>query len=163
MIEATMVFLLSGNHMLLGQKTKSHCIGKLVPPGGKIDPGESVYRYAVRETEDECGLTPVMNRQPVGSIYCHYPPESQKDIPVHVFRAIRYKGDLRDSNELNDVQWYSATESTYDRMMAGDRFWVPHVMRNIPFQAELWYDADSKLTREAIVRTFAHHRAPRLK
>lgn len=152
MIEATVVFMVRGGAVLLGEKQKKYCAGCLVPPGGRVEIGESMQASAIRETQEECGLTPVLGRQPLGSILCYH-EGSLNDILVHIFRTTRFHGTPTDTDELQSVGWYSLNDETIGRMMMGDRSWINHVIHPRRFEAHIWYAPDGKhLTKTPIVR-----------
>lgn len=50
------LLILKENHVLLLKKPRR---GWYVAPGGKIDPGESIYEAAVREFQEETGANPI--------------------------------------------------------------------------------------------------------
>lgn len=50
------LLILKENHVLLLKKPRR---GWYVAPGGKVDPGESIYEAAVREFQEETGTNPV--------------------------------------------------------------------------------------------------------
>lgn len=152
MKEATVVCFLQKGKMLLGEKQAKYCAGKIVQPGGKIEPGETKRESAIRESQAECGLTPILDEEPLGAIICRY-PSSDKNMIVHIFRTEEFTGDVRDSNELQNSRWYPMNPKTWALMMPGDKWWIHKVIRNEAFQAELRYDDDQQLVGIPVVRS----------
>lgn len=141
MVEATLVFVLKDGKVLLGEKTQKYCKGKLVAPGGKVEPHEDVCTAAVRETIAECGLRPVLSPTPLGIVTCHN-HGSYGTVRISVFRTGRFTGEVRDSNELVNLAWYPIHAIPHNRMMDGDRGWLGHVLRNEAFETEVRYDEE---------------------
>ena len=50
------LFVLDGDQILLIDKKRGLGHGKVNGPGGRLEPGESAYQAAVRETREEVGL-----------------------------------------------------------------------------------------------------------
>jgi len=160
-IEATVVYIFRDRKVLLGEKTRLYCSGRLAPPGGKIKIGEAMPESAIRETQEECGLIPRLTRQPLGNVMCYHESDLE-DILVHVFRTKSFSGQPRDSAELKDVRWYPLKDSVLERMMDGDKAWFSYVVRNERFEAQVWYDKDRRLSRPPLVRSLASLPLPRL-
>lgn len=47
----------AGRQVLLGRKVRGFGSGLVMAPGGHVEPGESVVSAAVREAQDEVGIT----------------------------------------------------------------------------------------------------------
>ena len=56
-LRATLLFLVKDGQVLLIRKKRGLGAGKINGPGGKIDPGETPEQCAVRETQEELGIT----------------------------------------------------------------------------------------------------------
>src|SRR4051812_25620324 len=55
---AVLCFIVSGGQVLLIHKKRGLGAGKVNAPGGKIEAGETPLDAAVRETQEEIGVTP---------------------------------------------------------------------------------------------------------
>ena len=55
----TLCFIVRDGRVLLIRKKRGIGAGKINGPGGKVDPGETPLAAAVRETQEEIGVTPI--------------------------------------------------------------------------------------------------------
>lgn len=149
MKEAMVVYIFDRDgRVLLGEKQVKYCAGALVGPGGHVEIGESVYSATLRETEEESGLIPEIDRALGVVLFRHADPRN--DILVHMFRADRYRGTLRETEALTNWAWHLPNEETIARMMEGDRFWFHHIINKTTFDAEVVYDADRRVVRHRV-------------
>ncbi|QHF23994.1 NUDIX domain-containing protein [Rathayibacter sp. VKM Ac-2804] len=119
-----------GVEVLLGRKLRGLGEGRIVAPGGKLEPGESPAEAAVRELAEEVGLrTEPTDLEPRGSLdylFPHRPAWSQRS---HVFVCRRWSGDVVASGELA-AAFVPLDEVPLDRMWDDARFWLPAVLRS---------------------------------
>jgi 8-oxo-dGTP diphosphatase len=55
---ATLLFVIKDGQILLIHKKRGLGAGKINGPGGRLEPGETPYEAAIRETQEEVGITP---------------------------------------------------------------------------------------------------------
>ena len=55
----TLCFVLREGQILLIEKKRGLEAGKVNGPGGRIEPGETPEQAAIRETQEEIGITPL--------------------------------------------------------------------------------------------------------
>ena len=56
--KATLCFIIENGKILLIEKKRGLGAGKVNGPGGRIEAGETAEQGAIRETQEEVGLTP---------------------------------------------------------------------------------------------------------
>lgn len=146
MIDTTLVFIFRKNEVLLALKKRGHGEGKWTGPGGKIKSNETPLEAAVRETIEEVGVTPALNRE---LAIIDYHDLADGEIRIHVFRATSWKGEPVESEEMKP-QWFSINDIPYHEMWAGDDQWLDNVISDHPFAAEIWTDGKGGVTKMEI-------------
>ncbi|QHC63337.1 NUDIX domain-containing protein [Rathayibacter festucae] len=119
-----------GVEVLLGRKLRGLGEGRVVAPGGKLEPGESPADAAVRELAEEVGLRAdphdLEHRGSLDYLFPHHPAWSQRS---HVFVCRRWSGEVVPSGELA-AAFVPLDEIPYDRMWDDARFWLPAVLHD---------------------------------
>ena len=82
--QATLLFVVNEDKVLLIEKKRGIGAGKINGPGGRIDPGEGPLEAAVREVEEELRVTPI-GIVKVGEVL--FQVLNGVSIRIHVFRA----------------------------------------------------------------------------
>ena len=124
-IFATLIYIIRKEEVLLIEKKRGHGAGKVNAPGGKVAKGESTLACAVRECEEEVGIS-AHNPQTRG-ILRFQDLVNGFALEGHVFVATEFSGDPIETIEATPF-WCSRTAIPYDRMWEDDRFWLPHVL-----------------------------------
>ncbi|MCU1407504.1 MAG: hypothetical protein JWQ43_3807, partial [Glaciihabitans sp.] len=102
--------------VLLGRKKTGLGLGRLVGPGGKLEPGESPAQAIVREVFEEVGLVVKEDelelRGQLNYPFPHSPRWSQKS---WVFVSRVFRGEAVASDELEPL-WVDVADIPLDRM-----------------------------------------------
>lgn len=114
--------------VLLGRKRTGLGTGRLVAPGGKVEPGETAVEAAVREVREEVGVD-VAPHDLVAVAEIAYPFLDRPELSqVHrVYTASVFTGAPRESVELEPA-WFALASIPFDRMWADARRWVPRAL-----------------------------------
>jgi len=144
---ATLMFIVdeSAGKVLLIRKKRGLGAGKINGPGGKIDPGETSMECAVRETQEELGVTAL---DPVkhGELWFQF--VDGLALHVDVFRATCWEGEAIETPEAIPL-WTSLQELPFEEMWADDRFWLGEVLVDKKnFTGRFLFDDDTMLTHE---------------
>jgi 8-oxo-dGTP diphosphatase len=138
---AVILFVLDGDQILLIHKKRGLGHGKINGPGGHLEPGETPYNAAVRETKEEVGLTVdhLTERAVLQFIFTN-----GYSLEVTVFTAESYSGELVETDEARPF-WCRLTEIPYDRMWADDHIWLPLVLDEKYVTGQFVFDDDVML------------------
>ena len=138
---AVLCFVLQENHILLMRKKRGLGRGKINGPGGRLEPGESYYDAAVRETEEELGITPRKLRE---AAHLTFVFTDGYTLEARAFVALAYEGELVETDE-GEPMWFSFSEIPYDEMWADDRLWLPQVIAGGYLRGRFVFDGDTML------------------
>lgn len=138
---AVLMLLRHEGQLLLIVKQRGFGIGKVTIPGGHIEPGESAMAAAIRETEEEVGLTPLEPRQ-AGQV--NFAFVDGFGLSCAIFVAEKFTGELRNTDEALPF-WHSELELPYHRMWSDDRLWLPLLLAGRSFCGNFIFDGDIML------------------
>lgn len=141
---AVLCFIFRESELLLILKKRGLGGGKMNAPGGKIEPGESPLQAAVRETQEEVGLTP-LDPRPIGELSFQF----TDGYSVHciVFRAEAHEGIAIETEEAVPI-WTALDAIPYDAMWADDREWLPLLIAGQPFRGRYLFDGEAMLSQQ---------------
>lgn len=131
------------SRILLGDKLRGFGRGKVIAPGGKLEPGEEGVDAACRELLEETGIrVESADAQLVATLRFTW-ADGSRPFAVDVFAASRWVGEPVTSAEL-DPFWCSVNDIPYSRMWDDDRIWLPNVLRGQRVSAQIGYDLSGR-------------------
>ncbi|MEE3327693.1 MAG: 8-oxo-dGTP diphosphatase [Myxococcota bacterium] len=133
---ATLTFIQAGSRVLLIRKKRGLGAGLINGPGGKLERNESAAECAVREVEEEVGLTP-LELEERGELRFQF--VDGYAIHVHVFVAHGHRGQLCETEEAKPI-WFDISDIPYEEMWADDRLWLPHVLSGGSVRGDFIFD-----------------------
>ena len=140
-VRATLLFVIDKDRILLMEKKRGLGKGKVNGPGGKIEPGETAKQAAVRETEEELGVTP-LNPEPRGTLFFQFVDGLK--MRVSVFFSSAHTGAARESDEARP-RWTPLDASPYGDMWADDEVWLPHALAGHTVTLHAVFEGDAML------------------
>lgn len=129
--------------VLLIRKKRGLGAGKINGPGGKTDPGETSVQCAIRETQEELGVTA---KNPIhhGELWFQF--VDGLALYVDVYRATVWEGDAIETDEAVPL-WTSLKTLPFDEMWADDRYWLAELLiEKKHFIGKFLFDDDRMLT-----------------
>ncbi|GAB4514976.1 MAG: hypothetical protein Tsb0020_33560 [Haliangiales bacterium] len=135
---ATVVFVRRPGELLLIRKLRGLGAGKINGPGGKLEPGESALACAIREVEEELGVTP-LGLSERGRLRFQFRDGYALDVSVFMGEGCR--GQARATAEAIPL-WTPLDQIPYDEMWADDRIWLPLMLAGQRFSGRFLYDGD---------------------
>lgn len=128
---ATVCYIVEDGKVLLIRKKRGIGAGKINGPGGKVDPGETMEASAIRETQEETGITP-HGLELRGML--HFDFEGGAPLECGVYLASGWSGTLTETPEAIPF-WHRVDQLPFDEMWADDREWMPLLFSGRKFRA----------------------------
>lgn len=138
---AVICYIFKDDKVLLIHKKTGLGKGKINAPGGRIEAGEMPMDAAVRETEEETGLTP-LNLKQMGVLSFIF--TDGYSLKGFVYFADDYTGDLMETDEA-DPFWQPVDKIPYDEMWEDDIHWLPKAIDGKFINGKFIFDKDTML------------------
>jgi len=142
--QATLVFVLRGDQILLIDKKRGLGKGKVNGPGGKVDPGETIEQCAIRECEEELSIE-VSELEQLGEHRFQF--VDGYSIHCFVYRTEAFRGTPTESPEAAP-RWTPVRSIPYELMWEDDRIWLPLLLKGQRFTANWIFDEDRMVDYE---------------
>ena len=146
-ITATLMFVIRDDEVLLIHKKRGLGKGKVNGPGGKLEAGETPAACAVRETEEEVGITP-QEIEAVGELFFQF--TDGLSIHCYVYRAGSFCGVPVETEEA-DPFWCRLDALPFEKMWEDDATWFDFMLSRSFFRGHYIFDDDRML--DAIIET----------
>jgi len=141
---AVLCYIFKEGQVLLINKKRGLGKGKVNAPGGRIDPGETPVQTAVRELQEEVGLTPLEPYE-VGRLSFVF--TNGYSLKGHVFFAHEFEGELIETDEAEPF-WVPVEEIPYGRMWEDDADWLPMAMDGKFVRARFIFEGERMLSKK---------------
>lgn len=138
--QATLMLLLKDNQILLAMKKRGLGVGKWNGIGGKKNVDETIEQTAVRETQEEIGVTP-KDFQQMAILNFH---GGSIEMQGFVYICKSWEGEPTETEEMRP-QWFDLDKIPYDEMWPDDRTWLPLVLEGKHVVAEIDFDKDNNM------------------
>jgi 8-oxo-dGTP diphosphatase len=123
------------SQVLLGLKRRGFGAGRVVAPGGKIEPGESPEAAAVRELVEETSLVAdAAALLPVARVYFRFPANPAADMDCTIYLTTGFSGRAEPSAELIPG-WYPVGQLPLERMWDDSALWLGRILAGERFDA----------------------------
>lgn len=143
---ANLCFVIRDGQVLLIRKKRGLGGGKINGPGGRNEPGETPLQAAVRETQEEIGVTPLGLAQ-IGEL--HFQFLDGYKLHVAVFAAEDCHGELRETDEAIPM-WVAVDRIPYDEMWQDDPHWLPLLLLRKKFRGYFVFDGEKLLSHRVV-------------
>jgi 8-oxo-dGTP diphosphatase len=140
--QVTLCFIERAGQVLLIRKLRGIGAGKINGPGGKVEDGETPLAAAIRETQEEIGVTPV-GPELRGELYFYF--RGGPTLQCLVFLARDFVGTPVRTAEAEPL-WFAADALPYDEMWADDRYWLPLVLAGERFHGAVEVEGETVLS-----------------
>lgn len=136
--EGTLCFVIEDGQILLIEKKRGLGAGKVNGPGGRLENGETAEQAAIRETQEEVGITPT-GVQWAGELRFQF--RDGYSLCCTVYRASGWEGELMETAEAKPF-WVRTDQIPYDRMWADDEQWMPRLLAGEKFRG--WFEFEGE-------------------
>lgn len=141
---AVLCFIQQSGEVLLIEKKRGLGAGKTNGPGGKLETDEDYLHAAIRETEEEVGLTP---REPEWHGTLDFAFTDGYKLRVRVYVAENYEGQLIETDEARPF-WVETDKIPFNQMWVDDQLWLPVVLSGTEIAGRFIFDGDNMLYSE---------------
>jgi 8-oxo-dGTP diphosphatase len=138
---ANLCFIIRDGQILLIRKKRGLGAGKINGPGGRLEKGETAEQAAIRETQEEIGVTPT-GLEHVGELFFQF-LDGYK-LHVAVFAASGCEGELIETDEATPI-WTDIDCIPYHEMWQDDPYWLPLVLKRVKFRGYFVFEVDRLL------------------
>lgn len=135
---AVLCFIRTDGALLLIHKQRGLGKGKINGPGGRVEPGETSMEAAVRETQEEVGLTP-SELHHAGELSFVF--TDGYSLQCSVITAGKFHGQPQQTEEAIPF-WCAEQEIPFEKMWEDDRLWMPLMLAGTPFRGFFIFDED---------------------
>ncbi len=136
---ATLLFVIDGDDILLIRKKRGLGAGKINAPGGRLEPGETPLECAIRETQEELGVTAL---DPAFKGRHRFQFADGYALQVFVYLTHHYTGTAIETDEAVPL-WTPLNNIPYDEMWQDDRLWMPMMLADRNFDGRYLFDGDA--------------------
>ena len=136
---ATLCFVIRGDEILLIRKKRGLGAGKINGPGGRLEGDETPLECAIRETQEELGVTPT-GVEACGELRFQF--TDGYALHGYVFRARDCMGKAIETDEALPL-WTQTDAVPYDEMWEDDRLWIPLMFAGRRFEGRFLFDSQS--------------------
>ncbi|WP_083805156.1 8-oxo-dGTP diphosphatase [Chthoniobacter flavus] len=139
-----MCFIVQERRVLLIRKKRGLGAGKINGPGGKLEPGETPLQSAIREAQEEIGVTPSQLEE---RGLLHFQFTDGYSLQCTVFIARAFTGEPIETPEATPM-WFDIDGVPYDDMWEDDQYWLPQVLAGAHFIAWFEFDGEKMLSKD---------------
>lgn len=139
---AVLCYIFKDGQVLLIHKKRGLGRGKINAPGGRIEEGETPVQTAVRELQEEVGITPL---SPFEVAHLSFVFTNGYSLKGHVFFARDFEGTVIETDEAVPF-WTPVGDIPYDRMWEDDRLWLPRTIEGSFIEARFIFDGDTMVS-----------------
>lgn len=138
---ANLCFIIKEGRVLLIRKKRGLGAGKINAPGGKLEWEETALQAAIRETQEEVGVTP-LNLENRGLLRFQF--TDGYGLVCAVFVARDFEGEPISTPEA-DPLWVPVDSVPYEEMWADDARWLPILLEGGMFTGSFVFEVEKML------------------
>ena len=153
---AVLCYVISDGQVLLINKKTGLGKGMVNAPGGRLEEDEAPREAAVRELEEEVGITPKELHEVARLSFIF---TNGFSLSGTVFLARGYSGEMRETDEAAPF-WAPVDEIPYHNMWEDDRYWLPRVLAGNYVEGRFIFEDEKMLSKQITERPLAEAADP---
>jgi 8-oxo-dGTP pyrophosphatase MutT (NUDIX family) len=124
----TLILVIKGKRILLGQAHKGDIAGFLTPPGGKVEKSDkNIKEAAIRELREETGYQ-AREIYKVATVRIQI-RKKRKTIRLHVYKCKSWTGNLKlEAREFSYLKFIPISKIPWEKTVPGDKDWMVPVL-----------------------------------
>ena len=142
MKQLTNLYLRKDDQILLGMKKRGFGEGLWNGVGGKLNDNETIEQAAIRECQEEIGVTPLRLEKVAELEFLDW---AMGELLVSVYVCHEWKGEPAESEEMSP-QWFKIDQLPLESMWQDDVYWLPKVIDGKKIKARFEFDKDNNIT-----------------
>ena len=167
LLEASVLFLETDTAICMGEKLQKIGAGFLNGIGGGLEAGEDEYTCTIREAAEEWHIKVAQNALTKVAVINMHNRKSTGEIFVcrlHIFFTREWANEPEGGEEVGPPQWFPKSAPPLNRMIPGDRAWLPHVVSGRKLVGDIWHGPKQQtLDREPELRDATEEELARLR
>lgn len=146
--QATLVFLMKDDEILLAMKKRGFGVDRWNGSGGKRKEDETIKKAAIREVQEEIGVQ-IINPKQVAILNFFFSNKEDWNQQVIVYTVNKWKGEPTESEEMKP-QWFKINKLPYKNMWDDDKYWLPLVLKGKSVEADFLFNENQKMIDKEI-------------
>lgn len=128
-VKVTLILVIKGNKVLLGQILGGTIAGFLTPPGGKVDKSDkNIKAAAIRELHEETHFR-AKEMHEVATVKIKITGK-RRTLVVHLFKCKSWTGRLRrEKREFSYLKFFTISKIPWEKMAPGDEEWMKRLLK----------------------------------
>ena len=138
------LFIIDSDKILLAMKKRGFGKDKWNGVGGKVEKGESFTEAAIRECQEEVGITPIRPVPMADIIFEEFHDGKKHELDVRAFVAKKWQGKPVETEEMAP-RWFSINNIPFKQMWADDPLWLPNILRGEKMKGKFVLDQNGQI------------------
>jgi ADP-ribose pyrophosphatase YjhB (NUDIX family) len=146
MKQASLLFLIDKERILLAMKKRGFGVGLWNGVGGKPNQGETIAQTATRECLEEIKVEPLEIKESATLNFYFQDDKKTWNQQVIVYICNSWQGEPMETEEMAP-RWFNLKDIPYRKMWIDDEYWLPRVINGEYVKADFYLDGNESLLK----------------
>lgn len=143
-LNTTLVLVMQNNKILLGEKKRGFACGTINGFGGKQDANETITQTMIRETQEECGITPTAYDL-IGKInFDVWYKGERTNMFLSIYICTEFVGNPTETDEMKPC-WFDINNIPFEKMLKDDLLWYPYALAGKKFKGKVKFNKNMEI------------------